>query len=65
MTQRVEIPGPHHHQGQRLEPGAVIEVDDDTAEWLKKHAGAKKAATPRKKSETGAVAEDSQTEEQQ
>ena len=64
MTQRVEIPGPHRHLGKCLEPGAVIEVDDGTANWLIKHAGAKKVATPRKKPETGAVA-DSPTEEQE
>lgn len=65
MTQRVEIPGPHRHQGQLLEPGAVIEVDDSTAEWLKKHAGARKVATPHKKTETGTVADHPPTEEQE
>ncbi|CAI2520051.1 DUF7210 family protein [Serratia ficaria] len=65
MTQRVELAGPHTHQGQKLTAGTVIEVDDATAQWLIEHAGAKKAGLSRKgKTETG-IADNSPTEEQE
>lgn len=64
MTQRIELTGPHTHQGEKLTAGTVIDVSDTTAQWLVEHAGAKKVVPPRKsKTETGAA--DSLTEEQE
>lgn len=56
---KVELTGPHTHGGKALDAGAIIEVDEATAQWLIEHAGAKSAGSPRKsKTEGGATATD-------
>lgn len=63
---KIELTGPHTHQGKALSAGAVIDVDESTGRWLIEHGPAKTAGSARKaKPDTGAVAGDPLSEVQE
>lgn len=53
---KIELTGPHTHQGKVLGAGTIIEVDDITGQWLLDYGPAKAAGTSRKsKTDTGSA----------
>jgi hypothetical protein len=46
---KIKLLKPHEHAGRDYIPGAVIEVDKDTAEWLIANGVAEPADKPKSK----------------